>query len=127
MIKKLILAGIVALSTISAASATDFICGGILKEPTGDTAVAVVGRFDENYKLTDDIYLIANEQLIYNWATAESKIEADGKTWKLVAIDYFAGAIIIHPEGEDNKTEIAFIFSDGSVFEIKNGNCRFSN
>lgn len=127
MIKKLFLAGIVALSTISAANATDFACGGILKEQTGNTAVVLVGSFDQSYKLTDAIYLIADEQLIYNWTVEEARIEADGKTWELVAIDGFAGAIVIHPEGQDNNTDITFVFMDGSVFEIKNGNCRFTH
>lgn len=127
MIKKLFLAGIVALSTISAANATDFACGGILKEQTGNTAVVLVGSFDQSYKLTDAIYLIADEQLIYNWTVEEARIEADGKTWELVAIDGFAGAMVIHPEGQDNNTDITFVFMDGSVFEIKNGNCRFTH
>lgn len=127
MIKKLFLAGIVALSTISAANATDFACGGILKEQTGNTAVVLVGSFDQSYKLTDAIYLIADEQLIYNWTVEEARIEADGKTWELVAIDGFAGAMVIHPEGQDNNTDITLVFMDGSVFEIKNGNCRFTH
>lgn len=127
MFKSILIAAVMAMMPLTAQAAT-FMCAGSMEILGATHGVVLVGKYDpKTAEVTDDPILIIDNRPVYYWTKAETQMSSDGKVWNFAAADKDLFIGIRHPEGVENKTEMALKTSANEFTETKNGNCRFED